>query len=160
MLHLPIKIVAAVASNRAIGIAGKLPWYMPKDLKRFKELTKGSTVVMGRMTFESIGRPLPNRRNIVVTSKQGLVDGVETASSFYDALKLCAFDCFVIGGEGLYKEALDVAGSMTLTHVEQSFAGDTFFPVVDEKKWHQTVIEQGEDAGLDYRVVCYERIGW
>ena len=127
-----IAIVVAHASNRVIGRDGGLPWHIPTDLKRFRELTTGGTVVMGRLTYESLPerfRPLPNRRNIVLSSdSEYRADGAEVFADFHAALEACDHDCWVIGGGVTYEQALPLADRVYATYVEESPAGDAFFP--------------------------------
>ena len=142
-----IHLIAAVARNRVIGRDGGLPWHIPADLKHFKQLTTGHTVVMGRRTYDSIGKPLPNRRNIVVSRSMGAPPpGVEIARSLDAALALASGDeCFIIGGAQLYEEALPRAQWLHLTRVEAEVEGDVRFPEVD---WSQWTLED-ESAGSD-----------
>lgn len=124
-----ITIVVAVSSNFAIGKDNSLLWQLPNDLKSFRNITIGGTVVMGRKTFESIGRPLPGRRNIVVT-RDGFYcrDGIEVANTFNEAMEKAEWDCFVIGGSQIYEVALPLAGCMYVTHVDGEFEADSYFP--------------------------------
>jgi dihydrofolate reductase len=123
-----LALIAAIARNRVIGRGGTLPWHLPDDLKRFKRLTTGHAVLMGRATYDSIGGPLPNRRNVVLTSRP--VDGVECYPSLEGALTaLAALDrVFVIGGGMLYARLLEQADELYLTLLHQEVEGDTFFP--------------------------------
>ncbi|HUI09608.1 MAG TPA: dihydrofolate reductase [Bacteroidota bacterium] len=123
-----LAIIAAVGRNRAIGARGKLPWHLSEDLKRFKRLTTGSAVLMGRKTWESIGRPLPGRRNVVLSSSP--VPGVETYASADDALRaLAALErVFVIGGGSVYAQLLERADEIFLTLVDREVEADTYFP--------------------------------
>jgi len=123
-----LAIIAAVGRNRAIGNAGKLPWHLSEDLKRFKRLTTGHAILMGRKTWESIGRPLPGRRNVVLSSSP--VPGVETYASAEDALRALASAerVFVIGGGTVYAQLLDRADELYLTLVDREVEADTFFP--------------------------------
>lgn len=127
-----LALVAAIARNRAIGLDGKLPWHISEDLRRFKRLTTGYAVVMGRRTYESIGRPLPNRRNVVVTSH--ILPAVETFPSLSQALDALSSEerVFVIGGGKLYAEALPKADELYLTLVEREVDADTFFPPYEQ----------------------------
>ena len=153
-----IAIVAALSRNRVIGRDGDLPWHLPGDLRHFKELTGGGTVVMGRKTYESIPprfRPLPGRRNIVLTRNGFDAPGAEVHHDLDDALQ-AAPDCFVIGGGTLYAQALPRADRLYLTEVDAELDGDTFFP--DIAGWQAT--EEGEpmeENGLRYRFRTYER---
>jgi dihydrofolate reductase len=123
-----LAIIAAVARNRVIGVAGAMPWHIPDDLRRFKRLTIGHTVLMGRKTYASIGKPLPGRRNVVVGSVT--YDGVECCPTIKAALAATAGDelVFVIGGGMLYEQLLPQADILHLTLVDQSPVGDTMFP--------------------------------
>ena len=123
-----LALIAALARNRVIGRGGALPWHLPEDLKRFKRLTTGSTLLMGRKTYGSIGKPLPNRRNVVVTSRP--IPGIEcypTLDSALDALK-DSDRIFVIGGGTLYAQLLDRADELYLTLLDRDVEGDTLFP--------------------------------
>lgn len=152
-----IVIVAAVARNGVIGMAGGLPWRIPEDLARFKRLTMGHAVVMGRATFESIGRPLPGRTNIVLTrAPDWSHDGVEVAGSLDEALRIAAsdgLDVFVAGGAEVYRAALEVAHRLELTEVDAEPEGDTWFPPVDWSLWQ----EVSRDAREGFSFVTYER---
>jgi dihydrofolate reductase len=127
-----LALIVAIAPNRAIGMDGKLPWHISEDLKRFKQLTTGHAVIMGRRTYESIGHPLPNRRNIVVTSRR--LPAVETYPTLSQALDALSGEerVFVIGGGRLYAEALPMADELHLTLVEREVAADTFFPPYEQ----------------------------
>ena len=151
-----VSLVAALARNRVVGAGNRLPWHLPEDLKRFKRLTMGAPVIMGRKTHESIGRPLPGRRNIVVTrqpSARG--EGCEVVHSLDDAIALAgdALEVFVIGGAELYAAALPRADRLYLTLIEADYQGDTFFPELDPAGWRETAREPG--AGFAF--VTYER---
>jgi dihydrofolate reductase len=133
-----VTIIAAMSENRIIGRAGSLPWHLPADLKRFKSLTAGHTVIMGRKTFESIGRPLPDRRCIVVTRNADYrAEGVVVVLSLEDALQQVADDeeVFIIGGGEIYRHALSLADRLELTIVHAEVEGDTRFPAIDLKDW-------------------------
>jgi len=123
-----LAVIAAVGRHRAIGSGGKLPWHISEDLKRFKRLTTGSAVLMGRKTWESIGRPLPGRRNVVLSSSP--VTGVETYASIEEALHALASSerVFVIGGGNVYAQLLERADELYLTLVDREVEADTFFP--------------------------------
>lgn len=141
-----INIICALARNHAIGHQGQLIYRLPADLRRFKALTTGHTVVMGRRTFESLPKgALPNRRNIVLTRQSGLsFPGAETFASLTDALAACGDgeEVFIIGGESVYAEALPLASRLYLTHVEDTpAAADAFFPPFDAAAWQVTATE-------------------
>ena len=128
-----LNIIAAVADNYAIGLSGKIPWHLPEDLRLFRTLTMGHAVIMGRRTFESLGRPLPNRTNIVI-SRDSVFNDVQTTRSIEDAITLAHKyhqNAFIIGGAQLYAQALDVADNLYISHIHQMPNADTFFPRVD-----------------------------
>ena len=141
-------IIVAMTPDRVIGKDGRLPWHVPGDLKFFKRTTTGHAVIMGRKTFESIGKPLPDRRNIVMTRGEGPADASATASidvvrSLEQALALCRErseqKAFVIGGGQIYALALPVADEMIVTHIDEpTAAGDTYFPVWNQHEWQCT----------------------
>jgi dihydrofolate reductase len=151
-------IVAAVGRNGVIGVDGGLPWRLPDDLARFKSLTMGQALVMGRATFESIGRPLPGRTTIVLTRDPGWAhDGVEVAGSLDEAIRAAhesGRDAFIAGGAEVYRAGLDVADVMELTEVDAAPDGDTYFPEVDWDRWRE--IERDRRTGFDF--VTYERV--
>jgi dihydrofolate reductase len=134
-----INIVVAIAANNAIGKNNKLLWHLPKDLKHFKELTTGHTVIMGRKTFDSVGRPLPNRRNIVVTKQNINIEGCEVVNSLDAALILALGEAEVdiIGGAEIYRQAMHLTNYIHLTIVHQSFEADTFFPEINYDEWDE-----------------------
>lgn len=136
-----ISLIAAIGKNRELGFGNKLPWSLPDDLKRFKEITRGHPVIMGRKTFESIGKPLADRRNIVIThDKNYLPHGVDVVHSLEEAIKLSRAtldtdEVFVVGGGETYNLALPYANKMYLTHVETGVLSDAFFPEFDLNEW-------------------------
>ena len=158
-----VYLVAAVARNGVIGSGGKLPWRLPEDLRHFKELTLGHPVIMGRKTWESLGRPLPGRENIVVTRARGYdAPGAHVAASLEGALALCAGEplAFVIGGGELYAAALPLADAMVLTEIARDYPGDTNFPPYDRSAWRETQRKPQTAAdGLRFDFVLYERAG-
>jgi len=136
-----ISIVVAIAENNAIGKENKLLWHLPADLRHFKEVTTGHTIIMGRKTYDSVGKPLPNRRNIVITRKSGLkIPGVEVVHTLEEALVLCDEDeeVFIGGGAEIYKMAMSLTDKIYLTVVKGIFDADTFFPEIDANKWEET----------------------
>ncbi|MDO8185552.1 dihydrofolate reductase [Conexibacter sp. JD483] len=141
-----IAIVVAHAANGTIGRDGDLPWRLPSDLRQFRAITHGGTVVMGRRTWESIParfRPLPGRRNVVLSRDPAYApDGAELFGSLAEALAACDHDCFVIGGSATYAEALPLAQRCYITHVEGDVEGDAVFPLLDADEW--TCVEAGE----------------
>jgi dihydrofolate reductase len=150
-----VTIVAAVARNGVIGSSSDLPWYIPEDLKHFKALTMGHTLVMGRKTYDSIGRPLPGRTTIVITRQPDWsVEGVLVARSFEEALKLAdGNDVYVAGGGEIYALALPYADRLELTEVDQTPDGDIHFPTVDWSRWRETT----RDPHQAFAWVTYER---
>jgi dihydrofolate reductase len=155
-----IKIIVAMSDNRVIGNNNELIWKLSSDLKRFKELTTGHPVVMGRKTYESIGKPLPNRRNIIITRNlEYEVNGCEVVSSLEEALLLTNNDCFIIGGGEIYKQSLEVADKIYLTLVHKDFEGDTTFPELG-KEW-ATIDTKDFDADekneYNYSFIEYDR---
>jgi len=139
-----VSIVVAIAENRAIGKDNELLWYLPTDLKHFKAITNGHTIIMGRKTFESIKKPLPNRRNIVITRRDDLqIEGAEVVNSLEGALKIAEGDgeVFIVGGAEIYKMAMDRTARIYLTTVHQSFEGDAYFPEIDKNIWEETASE-------------------
>ena len=145
-----LTIVAALASNGVIGRGGALPWHLPDDLKRFKSLTLGRPVLMGRRTFESIGRPLPGRRNLVLTRRDApLPAPIERVDSVPAALRLCAGapEVCIIGGADVYRQSLPVATHLELTLVHATLDGDVKFPPLEPAQWIETArIEHAADA--------------
>jgi dihydrofolate reductase len=162
-----ICIVAALARNRAIGRGNRMPWHLPEDLKRFKRLTSGHPVVMGRKTFESIvaatGKPLPLRENIVITrSVDWSCAGCVIVHSIGAALDAAgrSRDVFVIGGAEIYALALPLARHLYLTEIDREFDGDTFFPKFDRAQWREISRDPrppAADEGFAYAFVEYER---
>ena len=157
-------LIAVVARNGAIGKNNALLVHLSEDLKHFKRTTLGCPLIMGRKTFESIGRPLPGRRNIVVTrNAQWRANGVEAAHSLDAALELVADvpKAFVIGGAQLYAQALPRADELVLTEIDREFDGDTFFPAWDRREFTETSRERhhaNAPSDFDYAFVTYQRI--
>lgn len=136
-----ISIVVAVAENNAIGKNNQLLWHLPADLKHFKNITSGRTVVMGRKTYDSIGKPLPNRKNIIITRQKDLIlSGADVVSSLEEALSVDkeSKEIFIIGGAEIYKNALPFTNRIYLTTVHQQYEADTFFPAFDRSEWKET----------------------
>lgn len=144
-----ISIIVAIAENNAIGKNNDLLWHLPKDLKRFKKLTSGHSILMGRKTFESIGKPLPNRHSVVITTnKEYKPEGVTVVHSMQEALETVKHEqeVFIIGGGKIYQTALPLANRLYLTIVHHSFEADTFFPQIEMTNWD---ITQKEDVPKD-----------
>ena len=157
-----LSLIAAVAANGVIGSENELPWRLPEDLKRFKALTLGNPVIMGRRTFESIGRPLPGRRNIVVTRNPDYrAEGCETPNTFEAAIAACngtTDEVFVIGGAQIYAEALPLAQRLYLTEIRRAFEGDARFPDWDRTVWREVAREAHRTGdGLEYEFAVYDR---
>ena len=151
-----INIIAAMDPNRVIGKDNKLPWHISEDLKNFKRLTDGNAVIMGRKTYESIGKPLPNRKNIVISTSMPTTNGITVCKSLQEGLmeaKLFGKDIFIIGGASLYEQAIPMTDKMFISYVKRKYAGDVFFPEFDENEWE---IEQKEDHP-DFELVIYVR---
>ena len=154
-------LVAALARNGVIGACGKLPWQLPEDLKHFRQLTLGHPVIMGRRTWDSLGKPLPGRENIVVTRRPGYAAaGASVASSVQAALALCAGEpvAFVIGGAEIYAAALPLADGLVLTEIDADYEGDTRFPDWDRAAWRVSQKETHTAAnGVRFSFVLYEK---
>lgn len=153
-----ISIIAAIGKNNELGLGNKLLWQLPADMKHFRETTSGHTVIMGRKTYESIGRPLPNRRNIVITRDSNYQkEGIEVVHSLDEALKVTTLEqgkkfeenyeeveVFIIGGGQIYTEAMEKANKLYITHVEATLPADTFFPEISNGKWERISSEYHE----------------
>lgn len=158
-----ISLIAAMDNSGLIGANNDIPWYIPHDLKRFKRITSGHTVIMGRQTFESLSKPLPKRRNIVITSdRQYQKPGIEVVHSIEDAIRIAdkKQENFVVGGSAIYEQFLPFANKLYLTFIKAVFEGDTYFPKVDFSNWklveeeaHQT----DDDPPLHFIYKTYER---
>lgn len=156
MAHLTL--VVAIDAHNGIGIGNQLPWHLPEDLAHFKRVTLGRPIVMGRKTFDSIGRALPGRRNIVVTRNAAWSHpGVETAPSLEAAIALLDGErASIIGGAQIFNDAIAYADQMIVTHIDHAYPCDTFFPAIDPALW----IETARDAhtnGVAYAFVTYQR---
>jgi len=161
-----ITIIAAMARNRAIGMDGEMPWHLPAELKHFKDSTMGKPIVMGRKTWQSIGRPLPGRQNIVISrSERFRAECCEVAASLEEAIQVArGGEVMIIGGGQLYRQALTFADRMLLTLVDCEPEADTWFPQWDEKDW-RLVSERSEQADernpYAYRVIeLLRRTAW
>jgi dihydrofolate reductase len=156
-----VSVIAAVADNNAIGLDNGLPWHLPEDLKHFRSLTMGHHIIMGRKTYESLGRLLPGRTTVIVTRQTDYcIAGALVAGSLEEAVSLCDNDdeVFVIGGAELYKLALPTADKLYLTEVGGEFAADTFFPKYDKAAWREVARERlVSEGGLAFSFVVYER---
>ena len=159
-----ISLIAAIGRNNELGKGNDLVWKIPDDLKRFKKITEGHPIIMGRKTFESIGRPLPNRRNIVVTrDKSYLRHGVDVAHSLEDTLNLVKLEdeIFIIGGGELFKQSMDIADKLYITHVNaEDQDADVFFPEIIPIVWNEVSREEhpAKDGYPAYTFSVYEKI--
>ena len=156
----PLTIIVATDAQRGIGINNTLPWKLPEDLAHFKRLTTGHPIIMGRKTFESIGRPLPNRRNIVITrNAEWTHEGVDVVGSIEAAIALLdGAEGFVIGGAEIYQQSLHLADTLIITQIAHTFDCDAFFPALDAS-WQETAREPhvSEASGLHYAFVTLRR---
>ncbi|MFT7900821.1 dihydrofolate reductase [Tenacibaculum ascidiaceicola] len=159
-----ITLIAAIAKNNALGKDNDLIWHLPADLKRFKKVTTGHPILMGRNTFESIGKPLPNRTSIIITRKNNyFVDGCLIANSIEQAIELTeGKDAFIIGGAQIYKDALEqnLVDRLDITLLHHEFEADAFFPEIDMEIWKEVAREDfkaDEKNKYDYSFVSYER---
>jgi len=159
-----VSLIVAMAKNRVIGHNNTLPWHLPADLKHFKALTMGHHIVMGRKTYESIGKPLPGRTSVVVTRNENYaVPGVLVVNSLPAAIKACSDDeeIFVIGGAEIYRQAITLADRIYLTEIDAEFSGDAHFPEFNRDEWHEVSREmnsQLEPQPLEYHFDVYHRI--
>ena len=158
-----ITLVAAIASNNVIGKENSLPWSIPEDLKRFKQMTSGHTILMGRKTFDSIGRPLPNRQNIVMTKDKNFEqEGIKVINDFDEALELIKEsneDVFVIGGSKIYELFEPVANSLAITRILKDFEGDAFFPDINWDLWQIEKEENffDEKSNIECKLIEYSK---
>jgi dihydrofolate reductase len=156
-----LSVIAAIARNGTIGRDNALPWRLPEDLKRFKALTMGHHIIMGRKTYESLGRLLPGRTTVIVSRNHDYaVSGAIVANSLRQALQACGGDkeIFVIGGAQLYQEALPMAGRLYLTEIDEDFNGDVHFPKIDSSAWRERSRETHLSAsGLRFSYVTMDR---
>jgi dihydrofolate reductase len=157
-----ISIISALAKNRVIGINNTLPWRLPEDLKYFKALTLGHHILMGRKTWESIGKPLPGRTTVIITrGNYPAPEGVKIAHSLQEAIAACGTDeeIFFVGGAELYAQALPLADRLYLTEIQADVEGDAWFPEYDPAQWRESSRDRRHDeaSGLDYHFVVYGR---
>lgn len=156
-----LSAIVAMATNRCIGRDNTLPWRLPADLKRFKQLTMGHTLIMGRKTYESIGRPLPGRTTLVVTRQRDYApEGVQVAHSLEQALELARGDeVFIAGGADLYRQAMEHVRRLYLTRIGRDYEGDTFFPELDLSGWRLVAEEHHPATATEppFSFLTYER---
>lgn len=160
-----ITLIVAMGKNREIGKENQLLWHLPKDLKHFKELTSGHPIIMGRKTYESIGKPLPNRTNIVISRKNDwFEEGILIVGSIKEAVKFAKKideEVFIIGGGNIYEQTIDLADKLEVTLVDAELGADTFFPKINEKVWQKTNEEyhqKDEKNEFDFCFQTFERI--
>lgn len=159
-----ISFIVAMDRQRLIGKNKSLPWHLPADLQYFKRITTGHAVIMGRKTYESIGKPLPNRKNLVITRQKDLhLEGCITFSSVADLLAAVGQEeeAFVIGGAEVFQQFFPVAERMYITFIDDTFQGDTYFPAYDEEEWRLVRCVEGikdEKNPYDYRFTIWERV--
>ena len=160
-----ITLIVAMGKNREIGKENQLLWHLPKDLKRFKELTSGYPIIMGRKTYESIGKPLPNRTNIVISRKNDwFEEGILIVGSIKEAVKFAKKideEVFILGGGNIYEQTIDFADKLEVTLVDAVLDADTFFPKINEKVWQKTNEERhqkDEKNEFDFCFQTFERI--
>lgn len=160
-----ITLIVAMGKNREIGKENQLLWHLPKDLKHFKELTSEHPIIMGRKTYESIGKPLPNRTNIVISRKNDwFEEGILIVGSIKEAVKFAKKideEVFIIGGGNIYEQTIDLADKLEVTLVDAVLDADTFFPKINEKIWQKTNEERhqkDEKNEFDFCFQTYERV--
>ncbi|MDD4904888.1 MAG: type 3 dihydrofolate reductase [Methylobacter tundripaludum] len=159
-----ISLIVAMASNRAIGLNNQMPWHLSADLKKFKKITMGAPILMGRKTYESIGRPLPGRTNIIISRNPSYSQpGCLVFNDIDKALASCgdSDEIFVIGGSDFYKSMLPVADTLYLTQIHQDFPGDTFFPEIDADQWTEVEredIDDDPDVSFSYSFLKLEKV--
>ncbi|MBI5006290.1 MAG: dihydrofolate reductase [Nitrosomonadales bacterium] len=158
-----LSIIVAMARNNTIGVNNTLPWRCPEDLKHFKTLTMGHHMIMGRKTFDSIGKPLPGRTTVVVTRNNDLeIPGCVIAHSLGEAIDSCSGDdeIFIVGGAELYRQAIALVETLYITEIQQDVQGDAHFPEFDKSAWRETAREmrnQETPQQLGYHFVTYQR---
>ncbi|MDC9728851.1 MAG: dihydrofolate reductase [Methyloprofundus sp.] len=158
-----LSLIVAMAENRTIGINKQMPWHLSADLKKFKKITMGHPIIMGRKTFESIGRPLPGRKNIVISRNADYKqEGCVVFNDLESAIESCCKEeeVFVIGGATLYEVALEKSDRLYVTEINKSFSGDTWFPEINKKQWLELDREDiNNDVSVDfsYSFVTYDK---
>lgn len=158
-----ISIIVAVAKNGVIGDKNSLLWHISEDMRFFRETTSGHPVIMGRKTYDSLGRPLPKRTNVVISRTTTHIEGCTVVGSLEEAIALFPNEeeVFIIGGAQIYALAMEVADRLYLTRVEHDYQGDTSFPEWDESKWKlisRKAYERGEKYEYPFAFECYERV--
>ena len=160
-----LSIIVAIANENVIGKDNKLIWHLPEDLKRFKEITTGHKIIMGRKTFESLGRVLPNRKHIILCNDMEMNIDNENVEILDDISKLDKYiksdeECFVIGGATIYKLLMPYSNKMYITKINENFDGDVYFPLINDEEWQEISKEKGiknEENPFDYEYITYTR---
>jgi dihydrofolate reductase len=158
-----ITLIAAVAQNYALGLNNQLLWHLPDDFKRFKKITSGHYIIMGRKTFESFPKPLPNRTHVIITrQKEYIFEDCIIVSSLQKAIDICPPDeeIFIIGGGEIYNQSIEIADKLDITRVHHTFEADAFFPEIDLKKWKLVAAEfhpKDEKHQFDFTFQTYLR---
>jgi dihydrofolate reductase len=159
-----LSLIVAMAQNRVIGQNKQMPWHLSADLKKFKQITMGSPIIMGRKTFEAIGRPLPGRENIIVSrNRDYTVENCTVCLSVDEAINRCCQqdrEVFVIGGATLYQQTMQQADRLYLTQIHRDFVGDTYFPEIDQSQWmiqEQSIVENDPDVDFSYSFIVMEK---
>lgn len=158
-----ISLIAALDKNNLIGSDNGMPWHLPADFKHFKEVTMGKPIIMGRKTFESIGKPLPGRLNIVISRNDFSAEGISSVSSIDAALALVSHleEAIIIGGANIYQQMIDKVDRMYLTHIDASCEGDAWFPKFNLADWqvtNQVSYKADKKNNFDFSIVTYNRI--
>ena len=156
-----ISLIAAMDKNKVIGKNNSLPWKLPEDMKRFREITQNKPVITGRKTFESIGKPLPNRTNIIITKDKNYnAEGCVVVHSVDESLKVAKGneEVMIIGGEQIFREFLPIANKMYLTFIEQEFEGDSYFPEYNKNEWKEIKREEHKNENYKFVFVDLKRI--
>ncbi len=159
-----ISLIVAMASNRAIGLNNEMPWHLSADLKKFKQITMGAPILMGRKTYESIGRPLPGRANIIISRNVAYKQaGCVVYNTIEAAIDACQHydEIFVIGGATFYEAMLPVADRLYLTEINKAFDADTFFPIINKDEWREVAREDITDdptVDFSYSFITLERL--
>lgn len=157
-----LSLIVAIAKNRVIGVNNTLPWHLPEDLKRFRALTTGHHIIMGRKTYDSLGRLLPGRTTVIVTRNQDYkVEGAIVVHSLEAAIVACGDDneAFLIGGAELYKDGLKLANKLYVTEINAEYEGDAFFPEFETSEWQAGARERHQaESGLEFSYITYQRI--
>lgn len=147
-------LIAAMTKDRVIGSGGKMPWHVPQDLQLFRKITTGNIVVMGRKTYESIGKPLPDRENIVLSRKP--IEGVKVCGSILEAVRIGEQSdkkLFFIGGAEIYGQVINIVSHMLISWINESYKGDSYFPEIDFSEWH----EADKAYYDDFKMIHYTR---